>query len=175
MQELASRPVIQQAAKQAKTIAANAGVDIGDPMSSLQGQHYIKMALDDALNTAPQMGIGKTEQAAIASAKKEFVSELERQNPAYKEARDAYRTMSAPANRLEIAQGLVDRVTKNPVDVDPLGNPNLRPDAFGRSVGQLDSIARKVTGQKNASAADYLNPEQSSGIRALVEDLSRVK
>lgn len=83
--------------------------------------------------------------------------------------------MSAPANRLEIAQGLVDRVTKNPVDVDTLGNPNLRPDAFGRSVGQLDAIARKVTGQKNASAADYLNPEQSGGIRSLVEDLSRVK
>lgn len=135
MQELASRPIIQDAAKQARVIAANQGVDIGDPMSSLQGQHYMKMALDDALNTAPQKGIGKTEQSAIASAKKEFVDELVRQNPAYGSARDAYRTMSAPANRLEIAQGLVDRVTKNPVDVDALGNPNLRPDAFGRAVG----------------------------------------
>lgn len=61
MQELAQRPVIQQAAKQAKTLAANAGIDISDPMNTLQGQHYIKMALDDALNVAPQMGIGKAE------------------------------------------------------------------------------------------------------------------
>jgi len=53
MQELSQRPVIQQAAKQARTIAANAGIDIGDPMNTLQGQHYIKMALDDALNVAP--------------------------------------------------------------------------------------------------------------------------
>lgn len=35
MQELAKRPVIQAAANQARTIAANAGVDIGDPMASL--------------------------------------------------------------------------------------------------------------------------------------------
>jgi hypothetical protein len=175
MQELGQRPVIQQAAKQAKIIAANQGIDIGDPMTSLKGQHYIKMALDDQLNTAPQMGIGKTEQSAIASAKKEFVTELERQNPAYKDARDSFRTMSAPANRMEIAQGLVDKVTKNPVDVDTLGNPNLRPDEFGRAVGSLDSIARKVTGQKVASAADYLNPQQSDGIKSLMEDLSRVK
>lgn len=53
MLELGQRPIIQQAAKQAKTIAANAGVDIGDPMNTLQGQHYVKMALDDALNVAP--------------------------------------------------------------------------------------------------------------------------
>jgi hypothetical protein len=35
MQELGQRPIIQQAAKQARTIAANAGIDIGDPMNTL--------------------------------------------------------------------------------------------------------------------------------------------
>lgn len=102
MQELAKRPIIQSAARQAQAIAANQGIDIGNPMSSLQGQHYIKMALDDALNTAPQMGVGKAEQSAISSAKREFVNELERQNPAYRQAREAFRDMSAPANRLEV-------------------------------------------------------------------------
>lgn len=61
------------------------------------------MALDDAMNTGPQMGIGKTELSAISNAKREFVGELERQNPAYQQARNAFRDMSAPANRLEVA------------------------------------------------------------------------
>lgn len=116
------------------------------------------MALDDALNVAPQLGIGKAEQNAIASAKREFVGELERQNPAYGSARDAFRTGSGPVNRLELAQGLLGRVTGNPADIDALGNQVLRPDAFGRAVGSLDQMAAKVTGQKNASAADILSP-----------------
>lgn len=157
MQELAQRPVIQQAAKQARTIAANAGIDIGDPMNTLQGQHYVKMALDDALNVAPQMGIGKTEQNAIAAAKREFVGELERQNPSYREARQAFAQGSAPVNRLELAHGLLGRVTANPADIDSLGNQVLRPDAFGRAVGGLDQMAAKVTGQKKASADAILS------------------
>lgn len=133
------------------------------------------MALDDALNVAPQMGVGRAEQAAISSAKREFVSELERQNPSYGEARRAFRSMSAPANRLEVAQGLLGKVTANPADVDQLGNQVLRPDAFGRAVGGLDKIAQKVTGQKNAKAGDILNSEQQGAVQSLLGDLSRVK
>ncbi|MBB3226985.1 hypothetical protein FHW69_001586 [Luteibacter sp. Sphag1AF] len=175
MQELAQRPVIQSAIKQAKNIAANAGIDIGDPMSTLQGQHYVKMALDDALNVAPQMGIGKAEQNAIASAKREFVGELERQNPAYREARQSFAQGSAPVNRLELAQGLLGRVTANPADIDALGNQVIRPDAFGRAVGSLDQMAAKITGQKNASADAILSPQQKESIQSLLGDLSRVK
>lgn len=35
MQDLAQRPAIQRAMQTAKVIAANDGVDIGDPMASL--------------------------------------------------------------------------------------------------------------------------------------------
>jgi len=56
------------------------------------------MALDDALNTAQQQGIGKVEQGAIANTKAAFVAELERQNPAYRNARLAFRDMSQPVN-----------------------------------------------------------------------------
>jgi len=175
MQDLSTRPIIQSAAKQARVIAANQGVDIGNPLGSLQGQHYVKMALDDAINTAPQMGIGKTEQAAIASAKREFVSELERQNPAYQAARDSFRTGSAPANRMEVAQSFLDRATGNSANVDSLGNPILRPDAYGRAVDSLDQIAQKVTGQKQAKASGLLNPQQNDAIQNVLGDLSRVK
>jgi len=102
MHDLAQRPAIQRAMQTAKVIAANDGVDIGDPMASLQGQHYIKMALDDALNTAQQQGIGKIEQGAIQSAKTAFVKELERQNPAYAAARNSFRDMSGPVNQLQV-------------------------------------------------------------------------
>lgn len=129
-------------------------------MNTLQGQHYVKMALDDALNVAPQLGIGKAEQNAIASAKREFVGEMERQNPAYRSARQAFASGSGPVNRLELAQGLLGRVTGNPADIDALGNQVLRPDAFGRAVGGLDQMASKVTGQKNAVASDILSPGQ---------------
>ena len=111
MIELSQRPIMQRAIATARTIAANQGKDIGDPMASLEGQHYVKLALDDALNVANQQGIGKAEQSAIASTKRAFVNELERQNPAYGSARRAYRDMSGPVNQIELGRGLLGRVT----------------------------------------------------------------
>lgn len=149
-------------------------------MSSLEGQHYVKLALDDALNVAGQQGIGKAEQSAIANTKRAFVDELERQNPAYGSARRAYRDMSGPVNQIELGRGLLSKVTSPQADefgqiVDSLGNPVLTPDRFGDAIKQLDSIAQKATGQKQVVAIDILAPEQKEAITSLLGDLSRFK
>lgn len=109
-------------------IAKNAGIDIGNPLESLQGQHYIKLALDDALNSAQQQGIGKVEQSAISNAKSAFVSEIERQNPSYAAARTSFRDMSQPINQMQVGQGLLGRVG-SPL-VDSMGNPVITPNSF---------------------------------------------
>lgn len=73
------------------------------------------------------------------------MGELERQSPEYRSARQSFAQGSGPVNRLELAQGLLGRVTANPADIDSLGNSILRPDAFGRAVGGLDAMAQKIT------------------------------
>ena len=65
--------------------------------------------------------------------------------------------MSAPANRLEVAQAFVNDALPNSATIDQLGNPILRPDAFGQAYDRLDKIAQQVTKQKRATASGILN------------------
>jgi hypothetical protein len=172
MQQLAQRPAIQAAAANAVKIAKNAGIDIGNPLESLQGQHYMKLALDDALNSAPQLGIGKAEQGAIGSAKSALLSEIERQNPAYATARQSFKDMSGPVNALEVGQGLLGKMSSEVRDT-ATGAPVLTPAKFGTSVKSLDQLAQKITGQKQAVASDILTPQQQTGIQAIMGDLNK--
>lgn len=171
MQALAQRPAIQAAAANAVKIAKNAGKDIGNPLDSLEGQHYMKMALDDAMNVAKQQGVGKAEQNAIGSARAALLDEIERQNPAYASARESFRNLSGPVNAIELGQGLLGKLS-SPV-VDDLGNPVLTPAKFGASVKSLDQLAQKVTGQKRAVASDILTAKQQQGIQAIMGDLNK--
>lgn len=61
LEQLAQRPGIQAAAKRAVKLAADNGIDLGDPMKSVQGLHYVKLALDDMMQPNAASAIGRNQ------------------------------------------------------------------------------------------------------------------
>lgn len=188
MESLINRPVMQEAMRRAQTLAKNNGESLdlvkaipeqagkilgmdGAPMASgaakegsMSGKaaHYLKMALDDLSNASPATGIAGNELRAIQGTRAGFLSELERQVPAYGQARTTYAQMSKPITQADIAEELLKRSTGNIQGA-------MTPAAFNRAMS--DNTARSVTGQANATLAGALTPEQMSTLNAVRSDL----
>lgn len=56
---------MQKAIEMAKGLAAENDQDIGDAISSTQGLHYVKMALDNIANAAGKPGFENVSKSAV--------------------------------------------------------------------------------------------------------------
>lgn len=169
--KLVQRPSMQKAVEMAKGLAAENDQDIGDALSSTQGLHYVKLALDNIANSAGKPGFENVTKGAVRKTQNELIDEIGKISPDYIAAKDAYKAASGPINQQEILQGLLGRATTNTEDA--LGNQVAQPTKFANAVANLDSIAQKVTGQKGASASNILSPSQQGLLGDLGTDLSR--
>jgi hypothetical protein len=159
---LAKRPAFKTAVKKAAEIAAESGQPVDDVMSSVRGLHYVKMALDDMLDTAPQSGIGKTQQRAIAQTREELVSWLDSASPEYAKARASFRADSAPINRMEAGQDIQARTRLAGPDVT--GEPILS-QAKWQSV-----VMRNID-----DLGDKLSPDHIDALKRIGADLDRAQ
>lgn len=171
LKELASRPSFQQAVKRAVKLAKDKGVDIGDPLRSVQGLHYVKLALDDMLQPSAASAIGRNEQAALMSTKEQLLSELEKLSPEYASAKGVYQQMSGPVNAMQTGQEFLSKVGSNVPD--ELGNPTLTASRFAGNLNALDKIAQKATGFKGAKADKVFTPDQLAVLQAVNGDLAK--
>jgi hypothetical protein len=167
--KLMKRPAFVDALKEAQTIAANEGIKISpkNPENAAQLLHYTKMALDDKIAVAE----GNAQRALIDTRNK-VVSMLESKDfsPSYREARDTFKQMSKPINRMEIGREIERRVLPN-LD-DARGNPTLTPARFAQGIKDEAGITRKATGFQS-NFADQLRPEDVRVLEAIRQDLSR--
>ena len=159
LRELASRPLFQSAIEDAKKLAANNGVDIGDPLQSLQGLHYIKLALDDSLNPQAKSAMGRNASNAVMSMRDKLADELEKVAPSYGSARAVYSEMSKPINAMEALQGL------NLTDVN--GNITL-----AKVSNAIDKIERESI-KPGANNFKAITDEQLNVLRSIKADLAR--
>lgn len=159
LRELASRPMFKQAVDDAKRLAANKGVKLDDPLQSLEGLHYIKLALDDALNPAAKSAMGRNASAAVMDMRDKLAEELAQVSPLYGNARQTFAEMSQPINAMEALQGL--RLT------DARGNMTLAKVKNG-----IEGLER-LQAAPGANAAKSVQPEQMDALRAIQADLLR--
>lgn len=161
--ELAKRPAMQGFIREAKTLAANKGQAIGDPLSTIDGLHYVKLALDDGLSGTPTSALSRNAKAAVAEMKTLLTQEMDKVSPVYGAARTAYRDASKPINQMQVAEELLK-------SVNPL-NGKLRASQFA---GKLtDKTAQTATGFKGATLDNTLDPGQLQQLLALRDDLAR--
>lgn len=171
LEQLAQRPAFQAAAKQAVKLAADQGINLGDPTKSVQGLHYVKLALDDMLQPSPANALGRNQQSALQGTKQALLDEIEKISPLYAQAKDVYQQMSGPVNAMQTGQEFLSRAG-TPV-TDSLGNPTLQANRYASNMGKLDSIAQKATGFKGATADSVFSPEQLKVLQAVNDDLGR--
>ena len=75
---LKGNPVIEAAAKEAKVLAATKGVSMADPMQSLEGLHYMKLAIDNQFkNRAASTALQHYSDAALKTTKQKLLTAIE--------------------------------------------------------------------------------------------------
>lgn len=159
LRELMARPGFRAAAESAKRLAADRGVQLDDPLQSLQGLHYIKLALDDALNPAAKSAMGRNASAAVMGMRDKLADELAKVSPLYGTARRTFADMSQPGNAMEALQGL-NLTTAN-------GNMTLN--KVTNAVNSLEKL-RKAPG---VNPAKSVTQDQLKKLEAIRADLLR--
>jgi len=189
LEKLLSRPVMKSAVNDARNLAANNGehfsLTSGTPAqpSSILGPngapayvvpgtpagmlgrdaHTIKMSLDDAIEgLAGQQGLARNAKRAAGNTQEQFLSEIEKQVPAYGQARETFRKLSAPVNQSEVADLILQRSAGNI-------QGNMTPAAFNRALN--DKTAQSALGRKGATIEGTFTPEQMGVLNGIKQDL----
>lgn len=158
---LAQRPAFADAMKRAQAIAAEEGVDLGDPLKTMRGLHYVKMGLDDVLDGSFTSGIGKTQSRAIGQTREQLLKIMDDLSPEYRTAREGFSAQSKPINQMEALQDVRTRALNAGTDA-ATGERIMSPAKFYQAVTKNEADLRKV-----------LTPDQMKNLRAIGQDLDR--
>jgi len=136
----------------------------------VQNLHYVKMAFDDLIRDPATFGIGKSEAAAIAGTRAEFLKWLESKADAYKGARETFAQQSKPINQMEVGQYLEGKLTSA-----LQGEEKLRPASFAGAVEAAPQTIQRATtgGTRFEKLSDVLTPDQVKVVEDIRKDLAR--
>lgn len=169
LRELATRPMFAQAVNDARTLAANRGSRISDPLQSLEGLHNVKLALDDMANPGAASALGRNANAARNDMGHRLQEELATISPLYGNARQTFADMSVPINQMDVGQELYKRFVPALADQ---GNFPFRNNAqsYAQALRNGDALAKNVTGFKGATLEGVMTPEQMATLRGVAQD-----
>lgn len=166
---LLQRPSMQAAWQRAERLAA----ENGETISTMNGQtvQYLKMALNDMVDTGPQSGIGAHEVRALRSTLSDLNGWTQRNIPALRQADQAYATASGPINQMQVGGALRDRLV--PALGDFGNDTRLSANSYANAVRNGDALAADATGLPNATLEGVLSPNQMTTVRQVGEQLAR--
>lgn len=165
LEDLAKRPAFTNFISDAKRLAANKGQDIGDPLTSIDGLHYIKLAIDDALEPSATNAIGRNARSALMDMKSQLTAEMDKISPVYGVSRKAYEQASKPINQMAVGDALMGSV--RPLD------QQIIPTQFTKKL--TDKTAQQATGFKGATLENTLDPAQLKLLNGIKGDLARAE
>jgi hypothetical protein len=136
----------------------------------VQSLHHVKMAFDDMIRDPATFGIGKSEAAAIAGTRAEFLNWLEGKASSYKGARETFARQSGPINQMEVGQYLESKLTSA-----LQGEQKLRPAAFAGAVEAAPQTIQRATvgAPRYEKLSDVLTPGQVKIVEDIRKDLAR--
>lgn len=165
LMDLAKRPAMQGYIKEAKNLAANHGFAIDNPLTSIDGLHYLKLAMDDALKGTPTTSLGRNAKSAVVGMKDILTQEMDKISPVYGMARAAYQEASKPLNQMSIADELMKSVS-------PLTG-KIRANQYASKL--TDKTAQQATGFNGATLENTLTPGQLGLLTNIRDDLARAE
>ena len=147
---------------EATKLAQISGTPLTDA-SSVQGMHWMKMAVDDAIDAAKRSGNNRMARA-LTGLQDDLVTGLGRLSPEYDAARQTYAAMSKPINQMDVAQTIADR------SINPLSG-NLQPNAYAKALS--DKTAKSATGFQGATLENTMEPAQMDALNSVLKDVQR--
>jgi len=170
LQALKTNPAIAAAQTEAKRLAATQGVDLGkDPMSTLQGLHYMKLAIDAQFKSpTATTALQNYSTAALQNTKSQLLSAIDKLSPMYSGARVQFATMSEPVNQAQVLNKMVDTLKGS-------GATAEKPVQFLNALGQGESALIKKADQnpRFGGISDILTPEQMAAVNKVSGELKR--
>lgn len=178
LEEILQRPALRTAEQRARIISANEGVSWKDIERgpNMQRLDWVKRGLDDVLEGYRDTTTGRLvldeSGRAIQKAKNQFVDLLDKANPTFAQARNAYKgptdMLDAMADGRAFARGDLELITRK--FADPKFTPGER-DMF--KIGAMRELRGMV--EKGADGADKVrslfgSPAKRERLRTLVGD-----
>lgn len=166
---LLERPSMQAAFQRAERLAA----ENGETITGINGQtlQYLKMALNDMVDTGAQTGIGSHEVRALRATLGDLNGWIQRNIPALRQADQAYAAASRPINQMQVGGALRDRLV--PALGDFGNNTRLSAQSYASGVRNGDALAAHATGLPTATLDNVLSQPQLTTIRQVGEQLAR--
>jgi hypothetical protein len=162
LQKLSSR-VPEEVFAKARQLAKINGQEMTDA-NSVQGMHWMKLAIDDLMGAADRAG-NSTLKGAYAGLQRDFLGMLDNLSPAYQNARGTYAQMSRPINQMDVAGDIMEK------SVDKLTG-NLQPRSYARAATS-DATAARATGFPGATMQGTMEPAQMNALQSILLDLQR--
>lgn len=170
LQALKNNPAIAAAQTEAKRLAATQGVDLGkDPMSTLQGLHYMKMAIDAQFKSpTASTALQNYSTAALQNTKSQLLGAIDKLSPMYSGARVQYASMSEPVNQAQVLNKMVETLKGS-------GAAAEKPAQFLNALGQGESALLKRADQnpRFGGINEVLTPEQMAAVNKVSGELKR--
>lgn len=169
IESLLSRPSVQKASSLAKDLARENGIALDD-MGSVQGLHYLKLAIDDMLDGAKASGLGRAQQRALTQTKADLLSVIDELSQTYAQARTGYASWSRPINQMEVAQSLLEKV--RPALAEFGGAPRMTPATYANALRNAEQTVRGATGFAQP-LEQLMSASQMGQLTGIAEDLGR--
>jgi len=163
-------PFVSAAKSQVDDIASAEGVS----KTSTRYFHLIKKALDDIISKPPaEGGLGPTQQRAAMSSRDRFLTELEKANPAYGEARRQSAELYKPVSQMKVGQYVGDKLSPAMRDFD--ASAPDRAATFAQALRDAPGTLKRATGFKgNQALEDVMTPQQMETFAKVGQDLGRM-
>ncbi len=166
IEALLSRPSIKAAQADAKALAAEQGLNIGDN-TNIQGLQFLKQALDDQIGLAKP---GSNQLKALTQTARDLNLTLEQLSPGYTKANAEFARNSIPVNQADVAQRLVDKTTGAIRDFS--GNQTLQANKFSSALNDEGKLLKTATGQRQyKELEDLMTPAQMNKIVSVRDEL----
>jgi hypothetical protein len=157
-------PAIRAAAEAVK----KSNPDIGNPMTSLQGLHAMKLAIDQQFaNPMATTPLQNFTNSALGSTKRELLNAMENVSPMYRTARTVHQQASPQVNQAQILNEVADTLS------GPAGKENALP--FLRSLKKEGAAFLKRSNQQKRfeTLDEALEPNQISALNKAEAELTR--
>lgn len=135
-----------------------------DDTTSLQGMHWVKMALDDQIGVATKSG-DRTLARALSELQRDLLKGMDELSPDYAAARATFRSLAKPVNEFNTVALIRDRATPNQL------TQLVQPRAFASAL--TDKTAQQATKFNRATLESTLSNSTRNRLDALLQDLSR--
>lgn len=162
------RPSVASALQDVRAAIGNAGDDVA---SLYQVRKYI----DDLVSgkAGSDKSYARAARAELMAFKSQLDDKMAQASPDFARYLVEWRAGSAPIDRMKLGQRLMSQQSGGAVLDPQTGVQQLTPAQFSRQARDLDRVAAKVTGFKNARSQDILMPEDRATIEAIQDDLAR--